>query len=152
MTLPEDFLLGCRSVLPPSVAVEKLNTRRVGRTADLCLRLLGFIIARQKTGVFSQPDDFPGGRLPKAGEYAVLIDFDGAPHCLIRYDECTVLPFSDVGPAHVAVETPALRDLAAWRKFHRDYWGPVYAARGEALTDDLPIVFQRFTALYPPAL
>lgn len=150
MTLAENFLLECRKVLPPSVTVEKVATRRVGRTADLCERLLGYIIARQKTGVFSQPEDFPEGRLPQPGDYAVLLDFASEPRCLIRYDECTVLPFSAVGPAHVAVETAALRDVAAWRKLHREYWGPVFAARGEVFTDDLPIVFQRFTVLYPP--
>ena len=35
-------------------------------------RLIGYIIARDKTGVFSQPADFPGGQLPRPGDYAVL--------------------------------------------------------------------------------
>jgi uncharacterized protein YhfF len=80
----------------------------------------------------------------------VLVNFSDEPRCLIRYDECAVMPFSQVGPEHTAVETAALRDLAAWRKFHRSYWEPVLAARGQAYTEDLPIVFQRFTVLYPP--
>jgi uncharacterized protein YhfF len=149
--IPEEFLVKCRRVLPPGVLAEHLRTRRIGRTADLCERLTGFIIGRQKTGVFSQPEDFEDGRLPRAGEYAVLVDFSGEPRCLIRYDDCVVLPFSAVGPEHLAVETAALRDVAAWRKLHRDYWAPVFAARGAAFADDLPIVFQRFTVLYPPA-
>lgn len=149
--LPESFLAECRKVLPPGTAVEHLATRRLGRTAELCERLTGYVIARQKTGVFSQPEDFPAG-LPRAGEFAVLVNFSDEPRCLIRYDECALLSLGQVGPEHVAVETAALRDLAAWRKFHRDYWAPVFAARGEALTDDVPIVFQRFTVLYPPAI
>jgi len=147
----EKFLAACRQYLPPDVPADQLRTRRIGRTAELCERLTGFILARQKTGVFSQPEDFPDGRLPKAGDHALLLDFSDEPRCLIRYDECTVLPFSAVGPEHVAVETAALRDVAAWRKLHRAYWGPVFAARGQVYTDDLPIVFQRFTVLYPPA-
>jgi uncharacterized protein YhfF len=151
MTLPADFLAGCRRVLPAGVAVEQLPTRRMGRTAELCERLTGYVLARQKTGVFSQPEDFPGGRLPRAGDLAVLVNFADEPRCLIRYDECTVLPVHAVGPEHVAVETAALRDVAAWRRFHRNYWEPVLAARGEAFSEDMPIVFQRFTVLYPPA-
>jgi len=148
--LPESFLAECRQCLPPGTAAEGLVTRRLGRTPELCERLNGYVLARQKTGVFSQPEDFPEGRLPRAGEFAVLVNFSDEPRCLIRYDECAVLPIGAIGPGHVAVETAALRDVAAWRKFHRDYWAPVFAARGEALTDDLPIVFQRFTVLYPP--
>jgi len=148
--LPETFLAECRRFLPPGTRAETLGTRRLGRTPELCERLNGYILARQKTGVFSQPDDFPDGRLPQAGEFAVLVNFDDEPRCLIRYDECAVLPIGAVGPEHVAVETAALRDVAAWRKFHRGYWEPVFAARGQALTDDEPIVFQRFTVLYPP--
>ena len=148
--LPESFLAECRKVLPPGVEPGRLVTRRMGRTAELCDRLTGYVLARQKTGVFSQPEDFPDGCLPSAGDYAVLVNFSDEPRCLIRYDECTVMPFGAVGPGHVAVETAALRDLAAWRKFHRSYWEPVLAARGQAHTDELPIVFQRFAVLYPP--
>ncbi|MEQ1800362.1 MAG: ASCH domain-containing protein [Gammaproteobacteria bacterium] len=150
MTLPERFLAECRKVLPSAVLADNLPTRRFGRTAELCERLTGYVLDRQKTGVFSQPEDFPDGRLPEAGDFAVLVNFSDEPRCLIRYDECTVLPVNQVGPEHVAVETAALRDVAAWRKFHRSYWEPVLAARGEAFSDDLPIVFQRFTVLYPP--
>jgi len=149
--LPEIFLAECRRFLPPGTPAEKLGTRRLGRTPELCERLNGYILARQKTGVFSQPDDFPDGQLPQAGAFAVLVNFNDEPRCLIRYDECAVLPIGAVGPEHVAVETAALRDVAAWRKFHRSYWEPVFAARGQVLTDDEPIVFQRFTVLYPPA-
>jgi uncharacterized protein YhfF len=148
--MTENFFTQCRKYLPPGVSAEHLPSRRIGRTANLCERLTGYILAREKTGVFSQPEDFPDGRLPKAGDCAVLVNFKDEPRCLIRYDECTVLPFSAVGPEHVAVETAALRDVAAWRRLHRDYWEPVFAARGEAFTDDLPMVFQRFTVLYPP--
>jgi uncharacterized protein YhfF len=148
--LPESFLAECRRFLPPGTPAEGLVTRRLGRTPELCERLNGYILARQKTGVFSAPEDFEGGRLPRAGEFAVLVNFDDEPRCLIRYDECTVLPLGAVGPEHVAVETAALRDVTAWRRFHRGYWEPVFAARGQALTDEEPIVFQRFTVLYPP--
>ena len=150
MPLPETFLAECRQLLPPGMPADNLGTRRLGRTPELCARLNGYILARQKTGVFSQPEDFPDGRLPRAGELAVLVDFSDEPQCLIRYDECALLPLSAVGPEHVAVETAALRDVAAWRRFHRSYWEPVLAARGEAFSTDMPIVFQRFTVLYPP--
>lgn len=148
--LPENFLAEISGFLPPGTGAGHIATRRLGRTAELCERLNGYILARQKTGVFSQPEDFPDGRLPRAGELAVLVNYSDEPRCLVRYDECELMTLGAVGPRHVAIETPALRDLAAWRKFHRDYWAPVFAARGEALTDDVPIVYQRFTVLYPP--
>jgi len=150
VAFPESFRTACGSLLPPGVVADALPTRRLGRTPELCERLNGYILARQKTGVFSQPEDFPDGRLPVPGEFAVLTNFSDEPRCLVRYDECQLMRFGDVGPAHLAIETPALRDLAAWRRFHRSYWEPVLAARGVAYSDDLPIVYQRFTVLYPP--
>lgn len=150
MPLPEDFLAGCRQVLPPAVDPARLPTRRVGRTAELCERLTGYILARQKTGVFSQPEDFPESRLPSAGDYVILVNFSDEPRCLIRYDECRLMPFLDVGPEETAVETAALRDVEAWRRLHRNYWRPVFEARGEEFNDELDMVFQRFTVLYPP--
>ena len=128
---------------------DQVATRRIGNNAALCERLLGYIIAREKTGVFSQPADFPAGQLPRAGEYAVLTDFDDLPRCLIRYQECAVLPFHAVGPEHVAIETAPMRDVEKFRAFHRNYWTPILAARGEKFSEDMPIVFQRFTCLYP---
>lgn len=149
MESPDSFAAGCRPFLPPGVALQSLPVRRLGRTPELCERLNGYILAGQKTGVFSQPEDFPRG-MPGAGDLAVLVNFSDEPRCLIRYDECTVLRFDAVGAEHVLIETPALRDLTKWRKFHRDYWEPVLAERGIAYSGELPIVYQRFTVLYPP--
>lgn len=144
-----EFILRCRAALPEEAVSIACPTRRLGRSAELCERLLGYIIAGEKTGVFSQPEDFPDGFLPRPGDHAVLTDFSDQPRCLIRYDECCLMPFSMVGPSHVAIETPALRDVDKWRQFHRNYWTPVFEARGQKFTDDLPLVFQRFTRLYP---
>lgn len=148
------FLEACRDTLgrdfPATLRPEGLATRRLGNTAALCERLIGYIIARDKTGVFSQPTDFPDGQLPRPGEFAVLADFDDRPRCLIRYDECEVLPFTAIGPEHVTIETPPMRDVAKFRAFHRNYWTPILEARGERFDENAPIVFQRFTCLYPP--
>jgi uncharacterized protein YhfF len=133
------------------VRPQQLATRRVGNNPALCERLLGYVIAREKTGVFSQPADFPDGHLPQPGEYAVLIDFAEMPRCLIRYEDCALLPFHAVGPEHVAIETPPMRDVQKFKAFHRNYWTPILEARGERFSEDMPIVFQRFTCLYPPA-
>jgi uncharacterized protein YhfF len=130
----------------------EIATRRLGNNADLCERLLGYIIAREKTGVFSQPGDFPDGRLPRRGEHAVLVDFTDRPRALVRYEECAVLPFLAIGPGHVAIETPPMRDVEKFRAFHRNYWTPILAARGEQFDENMPIVFQRFTCLHPPVV
>ncbi|MBN8281241.1 MAG: ASCH domain-containing protein [Gammaproteobacteria bacterium] len=143
------FTAGCQPFLPPGVAPGDLPVRRLGRTPELCDRLTGYVLAGTKTGVFSQPEDFPAGQLPRAGDLVVLADFADRPRCLLRYDECAQLRFDDVTEAHLAIETPALRDLAAWRKFHRGYWEPVLAARGIAYSGDLPIVYQKFSVLFP---
>lgn len=151
-----EFLQRCADAAPGSslcsLSAENILTRRLGSHAELCERLLGYIIAREKTGVFSQPSDFPDGQLPRPGEYAVLTDFLDRPRCLIRYEECAVIAFRDLGPEHIAIETPPMRDIAKFRAFHRNYWTPILEARGERFTEDMPIVYQRFTCLYPPVV
>jgi uncharacterized protein YhfF len=144
-----EFWSRCRAVLPDEPLGGRYTVRRIGNGEAICEMLLGLIATGQKTGVFSLPSDLEAeGVVPHTGDYVILVDFSGRPRCLVKMEECRQMKFGEVGPQQTACESPAARDVEVWRGIHRQYWGPVLAARNMTLTDDLPILFQRFRLLH----
>lgn len=123
--------------------------RRIGRTRDMCEQLLELIVSGEKTGTFSLPREFlePHG-IPSVGDYLILTHFDGSPGCIVLVDAVEVLPFSDIGLAHVACEGPGARDLEVWRTIHRHYWTGSLESSGEKFRDDMPVVYQHFKLVH----
>lgn len=125
------------------------SVRRIGRTKDLCEQLLRLIVSGEKTGTFSLPMEFPErDGIPSVGDHLILTHFDGSPACIVLVDAVEVLPFSDIGLAHVACEGPGARDLEVWRKIHRNYWAERLEMSGEKFRYDMPVVYQHFKLVY----
>lgn len=143
-----EFWDRCRRELPGEQLGDRYTVRCMGNDQALSEKLLELVRSGQKTGMFSSPEDLEAdGLTPKPGDFVVFTDFEGRPRCLVRMEECRVMRFADVGPEQTACESPAARDLAAWREIHGRYWTKVLEARGRTFTEDLPILFQRFRLL-----
>jgi uncharacterized protein YhfF len=138
----------CRQALPEEGLGDRYTVRRMGNTPALCETLLELVRTGEKTGTFSRPQDLAAeGLTPNPGDFVVFTDFAGEPRCLVRMEECRLMRFGDVGPAEAACESPAARDIEAWRGIHGRYWTKVLAAEGGTFSDDLEILFQRFRLL-----
>jgi uncharacterized protein YhfF len=127
------------------------TVRRLGNTPAMSERLLGLIAAGQKTGLFSLPADPElRDRAPEAGDFVIFTDFAGRPGCLVRMEECRLIGFRDVGPELTRCETPAAREVSAWRRIHQRYWTPMLASWGMEFSEEMPVWYQKFRLLYPP--
>ncbi len=132
--------------LPADGAVP--GTRKIGRGREMIDNLLNLIVQGEKTGTFGLADDLrAAGTYPNPGDFLILEDFDDEPRCLLQFERCEEVPFSGIGPEHVAFEGPGARDVDAWRRIHTAFWGPMLAERGDALTDDTTVLFQTFRVL-----
>lgn len=152
MQQSEEFWSRCRRALPDEPLGDRYTVRRIGNAPAICETLLGLITSGQKTGVFSRPEELAAaGLTPHTGDYVVLTDITGRPRCLVQMQECRLLKFSEVRAEHTATESPAARDLEAWRGIHRRYWTPMLAAEGIEFTDAVPVLFQRFRLLFADA-
>ena len=118
------------------------RVRRIGNTQQLSRNLLRLIARGEKTGLFSNPAELDP--VPAAGEYFIFTDCAGEPRCVVRLTESRVLRFDEVGPQETACESPAARDVEAWRRIHGRYWQEVCAAAGREFSKEMPLLFQRF--------
>lgn len=144
-----DFWDRCRRALPREPLGDRYVLRRMGNAPAICETLLQLVASGQKTGGFSRPEELQAaGLTPRPGDYVVFTDFDGAPRCLVRMEECRLLKFSEVTAEHTACESPAARELDVWRGIHRRYWTPILKSEGTEFSDDWPVLFQRFRLLY----
>lgn len=150
MTSIENFWDRCRAHLAPDDPGSSYRVRRIGNTQQLSDSLLGLITSGAKTGLFSNPDEIQPR--PAAGDCFVFTDFEGRPRCVARLTEARLIRFADVGPAETACESPAARDVAAWRDIHGRYWRRIREAEGGSFSEEMPLLFQRFEVIYAEPL
>lgn len=131
--------------------LESLQVRTIGSTERASNAIIPLILAGLKTGTFSLASDYANerGGLPKVGDLYLVTHFDGRPAFIYRLTEVELVPFGKISTSHVAVEGPTLREIEPWRKVHATAWEPVLAKRGETLTAETPVAFQRFVVVYP---
>lgn len=148
METPEALWARCSVELSFTAQARGYSERCIGNSAEIVDQVLELVISGEKTGTFSLPDELARlGPLPRVGDYLVLTRFDGRAACLVVIESCEELPFDEIGPSHIQTEGSAVRDINAWRDFHRQYWGAVLASRGESFSQSQPIVAQRFRLL-----
>ncbi len=143
------FLEDARAALP-GLQIQNVTVRTFGNDAAIAEQLIALIASGAKTGTFALLAEYESSGLPvpHAGDWVAVTQFDGRPALLYRLDEVEVLPFLAIAERHVALEGPRLRELGAWRRVHIEYWTPVLTRLGRDFSDDLPIVFQRFTVRF----
>lgn len=146
----ETFFKQARQAGVPPMAGGRLVARRLGSSQQMCDLLLGLVLEEQKTCTCSlvQFLEQEGG-LPEPGDRIAFLDADSQPRCLVELDACEQLPFNRVEARHAAGEGPAARDVKAWRRMHRAYWGSWLAKRGQSFHEGVPVLWQSFRLLYP---
>lgn len=89
----------------------------------------------------------------RTGFHEVVVDGRGQPACILRYTACEVRPFDQVDEDFARAEGEGDLSLAWWRDAHFRYYDPFLRARfGRPLAPDEPMVLERFTIVWPPAL
>jgi uncharacterized protein YhfF len=147
----ESFVAAARRALPHE-ALDRYKVRVIGRSPEKIAQLLALIVSGAKTGTFSLAAEFEAkpGDLPRAGDVCVLTQADGTPAAIVRITAVERVRFASVTAAHLAVESPRLRDLSAWREVHRASWAPLLTHLRRELTDDTQVLCQTFVLVWPP--
>lgn len=90
-----------------------------------------------------------GEPTPVVGELSIILDGAGHPRALIRTTDVEVVPFGAVTEEFAALEGEDDQTLASWRREHETYFRRVLAGTDTAISDDLPVVCERFEVLWP---
>lgn len=92
-----------------------------------------------------------GDRLPEPGDRSIVLDGRAAPVCVIETTDVRVGPLHSADAAFAWDEGEGDRSLAHWLDVHRRFYARRCAALGLDLSDDLPVVFERFRVVWPSA-
>ncbi len=149
-TAVDTFWQAARAAVP-SLPATGYKTRTFGRSAEMADILLALIASGEKTGTFALAAEYQrdSSAQPFQGDHFVVTWFDGRPALVYRVTEVATVPFSGIGPEHVAVEGPNARQVDIWRKIHWPYWSGMLHEWGLEPSEDMPVIFQRFELLYP---
>lgn len=131
------------SLVPPAWAF--------GDSPALADALLALVLAGEKTATATAFVEFEAAEepVPARGDLAILLDGAGHPAALVRTTRVSVVPYGEVDAEHAAAEGEGEGTLASWRREHERYWRRVLPTIGEAFSEDLPVVLERFEVLYP---
>ncbi len=94
-----------------------------------------------------QIDDEP---LPLPGSLSIITDGQGEPQCVIETIEVAVTPFNQVDAAFAYEEGEDDRTLESWRREHWKFFTREAAVLGYELTEEMPLVCERFRVVYLP--
>ena len=115
-------------------------------------KLAALVLEGKKTATASVYDlyEYDGERLPKAGEYSVVLDSKDRAVCIIRDTEVTVVPFKDVDEDHAFREGEEDRSLERWREVHRKLFTEWLAEAGMTFSEDTKVVLEKFETVFRP--
>jgi uncharacterized protein YhfF len=132
--------------------LEDPTVERFGDSARLADALLGLVLAGTKRATAGLVADFAaeGEPLPRIGGHWIVCDGAGAPRCILRSTDLRLGPLSSVDDAFAWDEGEDDRTRDSWLREHERYFRRTQAARGEAWSDDLEVVFERFRVVWPP--
>jgi uncharacterized protein YhfF len=123
-----------------------------GDSAALADELLGLVLAGTKRATASLVADFvhEGEPLPRIGGHWIACDGAGRPRAILRTVELRLGPLASGDDEFAWDEGEDDRTRASWYAAHLAYFTRTQQARGEAWSDDLEVVFERFRVVWPP--
>jgi len=117
-----------------------------GDTAELSASLIALILAGVKHATCSLQDawTFDGEPLPVAGDFVIVMDFDGRPTLVLRTTDVRIMTFETVPAAFAIAEGEGDLSLDYWRREHWRFFLRECERVGRAATPDMPLVCEWF--------
>ncbi len=115
---------------------------RIGGNEDTIGAILNLVKAGEKNGSFAVPWllEAAGQDTPKVGDAKVLLAFDGTPTLVVRLTNVKPVKYGDIGPQHLTIEGPRMRDVDVWKPMHSEHWNKSLSEHGRSVTDDMPLL------------
>ena len=136
----------------PTPPEEDPPVEQFGDHAALANELLEVVLSGTKRATAGLVADFAdqSEALPRIGGHWVVCDGSGVPRCVLRSVELRVGRLDSVDDAFAWDEGEGERTRSDWLATHLTYFTRTREARGEAWSDDLEVVFERFRVVWPP--
>ncbi|HEX3023160.1 MAG TPA: ASCH domain-containing protein [Lachnospiraceae bacterium] len=118
-------------------------------TEKLANELLHLVLIGQKKATASSLPGYEieGNRIPQAGDYSIVTDWEGNPRCVIRTTNVRIIPFRDITYDICKLEGED-DTLESWRKGHINFFEADGKELGYTFSEDMPVVFEEFEVVY----
>jgi len=116
------------------------------KAANGCLAL---VLAGQKKATASSIFAFEcnGEPVPKVGDYSIVTDFSGAPHCVIKTTSVIMIPYGEM-TYDIAKREGEDDTLEAWQITHERFFREQGQILGYEFSESMPVVFEDFEVAY----
>jgi uncharacterized protein YhfF len=118
-------------------------------TEEWANKLLDFVLSGKKRATASSLFAFEleGGKIPQAGDYSIVTDWDGNPRCVIKTTAVTVLPFNEI-TFDICKREGEDDSLESWQQGHRHFFTEDGRVIGYEFSETMPVVFEDFEVVY----
>jgi uncharacterized protein YhfF len=122
-----------------------------GDTPETADRLAELVMSGVKTATSDLlwSREAKGEGVWEPGDESIVLDGKGQPVCVVRTTELRVIPFGDVDANFVRDYGEGDRTLEWWRTEVWDHYRRECVALGREPTDDMPLICERFTVVFP---
>ena len=87
--------------------------------------------------------------LPQVGQYSVILDSKGLPHCITRITKIEITPFRDISEAYAFIEGEGDKSLNYWKDAHRQvFTRECREDAGIEFNEDMECVCEYFEVVY----
>ena len=126
------------------------NAEKWGDYRELAEELGALIAAGTKTAACSSMWEWEaeGNPIPEVGLITIVLDWEGAPLCIIETVEVEIKPYNQVDAQFAYEEGEGDRSIQYWREAHWRYFSRTLAKIGREPSEDMPLVCERFRVIY----
>lgn len=148
----DGFWAQARAACPDAGLAASYQVRWIGLDDETTQQIFELIAAGDKTGTFTLPwvVERTGQPDPAEGDCIILIAFDGTPTQLVRLTHIQRVPFGAITAEHTAVDGTPVRALEVWKPLHTQYWNAMLAPWSMTVSEDMPVLIEKFELLFPP--
>jgi len=111
--------------------------------------LLALVLSGKKKATASSLPAYEinGEEIPKVGDYSIVTDWDGNPHCVIETTQVTILPFKEI-TFDICKREGEDDTLESWQRGHTNFFTEDGKMLGYDFSEDMPVIFEDFEVVY----
>ena len=118
-------------------------------TEKLANELLELVLKgkKQATASSKYAFDIEKEPLPKIGDFWIITDWEGNPHCVIETTNISIIPFKEI-TYDICRREGEDDNLETWRNGHKRFYENEGNMLGYKFTETMPVVFEDFKCVY----
>lgn len=130
-------------------ATKYLESFYFGLTEKSANELLELVLSGQKRATASSLISYQaeGSRIPQVGDYSIITDWKGNPHCVIKTTTITILPFNEM-TFEICKREGEDDTLESWQEGHRRFFTEDGKELGYEFSESMPVLFEDFQVVF----